>query len=75
MSRFTASGFDKKEPYSCLYSTAKPKVWLYSYSIHVVGCSNIKSVILLVNIIVMSSNTSITSISLLTLLHQIVPEV
>ena len=41
MSRFTASGLDKKEQYSCLYSIAKPKVWLYSYSIHVVGCNNI----------------------------------
>ena len=46
MSRFTASGLDKKEQYSCLYSIAKPKVWLYSYSIHVDGCSDIQSVIL-----------------------------
>ena len=46
MSRFTASGLDKKEQYSCLYSRAKSKVWLYSYSIHVIGCSNIQSVIL-----------------------------
>ena len=35
----------------------------------------ISSVILLVNIIVMSSNTSITSIFMLTLLHQIESEV
>ena len=35
----------------------------------------ISSVILLVNISVMSSNTSITSISMLTLLHQIELEV
>ena len=40
MSHFTASGLDKKEQYSCLYSRAKPKVWLYLYSIHVVGCNN-----------------------------------
>ena len=45
MSRFTASGLDRKEPYSCLYSRAKSKVRLYLYSIHVVGCSNIQSVI------------------------------
>ena len=37
MSRFTASGLDKKKQYSCLYSRAKSKVWLFSYSIHVVG--------------------------------------
>ena len=42
VSRFTASGLDKKEQYSCLYSTAKSKVWLYSYLIRVVGCSNIQ---------------------------------
>ena len=74
MSRFTASGLDEKEQYSCLYSRANPKVWLYLYPIHVVGCNNI-SVILLFNIIVMSSNTSITSIFMLTLLHQIELEV
>ena len=75
MSRFTASGLDKKEQCSCLYSRANPKVWLYLYSIHVVGCNNIQNVILLVNIIVMSSNTPITLISMLTLLHQIELEV
>ena len=42
MSRFTASGLDKKEQFSCLYSRAKPKVWLYLYSFHVVGCNNIQ---------------------------------
>ena len=42
MSRFTASGLVKKEQYSCLYSSANPKVWLYLYSIHVVGCNNIQ---------------------------------
>ena len=42
MSRFTASGLDKKEHYSYLYSKAKPEVRLYSYSIHVVGCNNIQ---------------------------------
>ena len=42
MSRFTASGLDKKEQYLCLYSRAKSKVWLYLYSIHVVGCNNIQ---------------------------------
>ena len=42
MSRFTASGLDNKEQYSKLYSRAKPKVWLYLYSIHVVGCNNIQ---------------------------------
>ena len=42
MSRFTASGLNKKEQYSCLYSRAKPKVWLYLYSIHVVGCNNVQ---------------------------------
>ena len=66
MSRFTASGLDKKEQYSCLYSRVKSKVWLYSYSIYVVGCSKMQSVILpkvgkKVNIIVMSSITSISS--------------
>ena len=35
MSRFTASGLDKKEQYS--YSKANPKVWLYLYSNHVGG--------------------------------------
>ena len=70
VSRFTASGLDKKEQYSCLYSRANPKVWLHLYSIHVVGCNNIQSVILLVNIIVMSSNTSITSTFMIILLHQ-----
>ena len=58
-SSFTASGVNKKEQYSFLYSTANPKVWLYLYSIHVVGCNNIQCNFL-VNIIVMSSNTSIT---------------
>ena len=29
MSRFTASGLDKKEKYSCLYSRAKSEVWLH----------------------------------------------
>ena len=42
MSRFTASGLDKKEQYSCLYLRANPKVWLYLYSIHVVGCNDIQ---------------------------------
>ena len=70
MSRFTASGLNKKEQYSCLYSTANPKVWLYLYSIHVVGCNNIQCNFL-VNIIVMS----ITSIFMLTLLHQIELEI
>ena len=41
-SRFTASGLDKKEQYSYLYSRANRKVWLYLYSIHVVGCNNIE---------------------------------
>ena len=67
MSRFTTSGLNKKEQYSCLYSTANLKVWLYLYSIHVVGCNNIQCNFL-VNIIVMSSNASIF---MLTLLHQI----
>ena len=40
MSRFTASGLDRKEQYSCLYSRANPKDRLYLYSIHVVGCNN-----------------------------------
>ena len=75
MSRFTASGLAKKEQYSCLYSIAKSKVWLYSYSIHVVGCNNIQCNFTKVNIIVMSSITSITSISMLTLLHQIELEI
>ena len=75
MSRFTARGLEKKEQYSCLYSRGNPKVWLYLYSSHVVGCNNIQSVILLVNIIVMSSYTSITSTFMLTLLHQIELEV
>ena len=70
-SSFTASGLNKKERYSCLYSTANPKVWLYLYSIHVVGCNNIQCNFL-VNIIVMSS---ITSIFMLTLLHQIELEI
>ena len=42
MSGFTASGLDKKEQYSCFYSRANPKVRLYLYSIHVVGCNNIQ---------------------------------
>ena len=70
MSRFTARWLDKKEQYSCLYSRSDPKVWLYLYSIHIVGCNNIQSVIVLVNIIVMSSNTSIISTFMMTLLHQ-----
>ena len=74
MSRFTASGVNKKEQYSCLYSTANPKVWLYLYSIHIVGCNNIQCNSL-VNIIVMSSNTSVTSIFMLTLSHQIELEI
>ena len=74
MSRFTASGLEKKEQYSCLYSRAIPKVWLYLYSIHVVGCNNIKckftsqhncDVVKYVN----------TSNFMLTLLHQIELEV
>ena len=71
MSRFTASGLNKKEQYSCLYSTANPKVWLYLYSNRVVGCNNIQCNFL-VNIIVMLSNTSIF---MLTLLHQIELEI
>ena len=71
MSRFTASGLNKKEQYSCLYSTTNPTVWLYLYSNHVVGCNNIQCNFL-VNIIVMSSNTSIF---MLTLLHQIELEI
>ena len=74
MSRFTARGLNKKEQYSCLYSTEHPEVWLYLYSIHVVGCNNIQCNFL-VHIIVMSSNTSITSIFMLTLLHQIELEI
>ena len=74
MSHFTASGLNKKEQYSCLYSTANPKVWLYLYPIHVVGCNNIQCNFL-VNMIVMSSNTSITSMFMLTLLHQIELEI
>ena len=42
MSCFTASGLDKKEQFSCLYSRANPKVWLYLYSINIVGCNNIQ---------------------------------
>ena len=42
MSPFTASGLAKKEQYSCLYSRANPKVWLYLYSTHVVGSNNIE---------------------------------
>ena len=42
MSRFTASGLDKKEQYSCLYSRVNPKVRLYLYSNHVVGCNIIQ---------------------------------
>ena len=42
MSCFTASGFNKKEQYSCLYSRVIPKVWPYLYSIQVVGCNNIQ---------------------------------
>ena len=30
MSRFTASGLDRKKQYSCYYSIVKAKVWLYS---------------------------------------------
>ena len=74
MSSFTASGLNKKEQYLCLYSTANPRVWLYLYSIHVAGCNNIQCNFL-VNIIVMSSNMSITSIFMLTLLHQIELEI
>ena len=78
MSRFTASGLDNKEQYSCLFSRANPKVWLYLYSIHVVGCNNIQSVNLLVNIIEMSSITAITSVTsifILTLLYQIISDI
>ena len=41
MSRSTANELNRKEQYSCLYSRANPKVWLYLYSFHVVGCNNI----------------------------------
>ena len=75
MSRFTASGLDKQEQYSCLYSRANPEDRLYLYSIHVVGCNNIECNFTSQNIIVMSSNTSITSIFMLTLLNQIELEV
>ena len=42
LSRFNASRLDQKEQYSCLYSRAKHKVWLFLNSIHVVGCNNIQ---------------------------------
>ena len=74
MSRFTASGLDKKEQYSCLYSRANPKSGYICIQFMLLTVI-ISSVILLVNIIVMSSNTSITSIFMLTLLHQIELEV
>ena len=70
MSRFTASGLDKKEQYSSLYSRANYKVWLYLY--YMLLAEMISSVSLLVNIIVMSS---ITSIFMLALLLQIELEV
>ena len=71
MSRFTANGLNKKEQYSCLYSRAKPKVWLYLYSIHVDSCDNIQCNFTKVNIIVMSSITSVMSIFMLTLLQRL----
>ena len=70
MSHFTASGLDKKEQYSCLYSRANSKVWLY-FNQFLLFPVIISSASLPVNTIVMSSNTSITSIFMLALLHQI----
>ena len=57
MSRFTASGLDKKEQYSCLHLEQTPKSGYICIQFMLLAVI-ISSVILLVNIIVMSSNTS-----------------
>ena len=65
LSCFTASGLDRKEQYSCLYSRATTKSG-FIYIQFMLLAVIISSVILLVNIIVMSSITSISSIFMLT---------
>ena len=57
MSRFTASGLDRKEQYSCLYSRANPKYGYICIQFMLLAVI-ISSVILLVNLIVISSITS-----------------
>ena len=74
MSRFSASRLNKKEQYSCLYSRATPKSGYICIQFMLLAVI-ISSVFLLVNIIVMLSITSIMSIFMLTLLHQIELEV
>ena len=71
MSRFTASGLDKKEQFYVYILEQTPKSCYICILFVLLGVI-ISSVILLVNIIVMSS---ITSISMLTLLHQIELEI
>ena len=74
MSRFTASGLDKKEHIHVYILEQTPKTGYICIQFMLLAVI-ISSVILLVNIIVMSSNTSITSIFMVTLLHQIELEV
>ena len=75
MSRFTANGLDKKKNNIHVYileQTPKSGYICIQFMLLAVMISN---VILLVNITVMSSNTSVTSVFMLTLLHQIELEV
>ena len=74
MSRFIASGLGKKDNIHVYILEQTPKSG-YICIQFVLLAVIISSVILLVNIIVMSSNTSITSIFMLTLLHQIELEI
>ena len=74
MSRFTASGLDKRNNIHVYILEQTPKSGYICIQFMLLAVI-ISSVILLVNIIVMSSNTSITSNFMLTLLHQIELEV
>ena len=74
MPRFIASGLDKKENIHVYILEQTPKSGFNCIQFMMLAVM-ISNVILLVNIIVMSSNTSITSNFMLTLLHQIELEV
>ena len=74
MSRFTASGLNKKDNIHVDILEQTPKSGYICIQFMLLAVI-ISSVILLVNIIVMSSNTSISSIFMVTLLHQIELEV
>ena len=74
MSPFTASGLAKRNNIHVYILEQTPKSGYICIQLMLLAVI-ISSVILLVNIIVMSSNTSNTSIFMLTLLHQIELEV